>query len=187
MTLRLYGWMMLLAVTSSAHTAAAQSSTPTLAVDVTAEEIAAVAKAMTGGDEEIKIVDLGKYNLGVAVLKRGALKPANTVTALNHTRLTEIYYVTSGSGTLVTGGEVTNVKPMADTNPLVTTVVGPSNTAVFTKPAQVRVIKAGDVVVIPAGVYHGWSEIPDHVQYVSVRPDVERVLPGGYINPTLKK
>ena len=68
-----------------------------------------------------------------------------------------------------------------------TTVVGPSNTAVFTKPAQVRVIKAGDVVVIPAGVYHGWSEIPDHVQYVSVRPDVERVLPGGYINPTLKK
>ena len=95
--------------------------------------------------------------------------------------------MTSGSGTLVTGGEVTNVKPMADTNPLVTTVVGPSNTAVFTKPAQVRVIKAGDVVVIQAGVYHGWSEIPDHVQYVSVRPDVERVLPGGYVNPTLKK
>src|SRR5262245_44216902 len=178
MTLRRYGLMTLLALTTAARTAAAQNPAPTLAIDVTAEEIAAVAKAMTGGDEEIKIVDLGKYNLGVAVLKRAALKPANPVTALNHTRLTEIYYVTSGSGTLVTGGEVTNVKPMADTNPLVTTVVGPSNTAVFTKPAQVRVIKAGDVVVIPAGGYHGWSGIHDQVQYVYVRRDVTVVVDG---------
>ena len=82
MTMRLYGWMMLLAVASAARTAAAQAPSPTLAVDVTAEEIAAVAQAMKGGDEEIKIVDLGKYNLGVAILKRGALKPANPVRSI---------------------------------------------------------------------------------------------------------
>lgn len=159
----------------------------TIATDVTAEEIAAVLKNLKGGDEEIRIVDVGRENLGVAVLRRGALKPGATVTALNHVQLTEIYYVISGSGTLMTGGEVTNVKPLPPDNNLVTTVVGPTNTAVFTKPAQTRLIKQGDVVVIPAGVYHGWSDVPDHVEYVSIRPDPARVLPAGYVNPTIKK
>ena len=70
---------------------------------------------------------------------------------------------------------------------LVTTVVGPGNNATFKKPAQSQKISAGDVVVIPAGVYHGFSEVPDHIEYVSIRPDVEKVLPGGYVNPLLKK
>ena len=48
-------------------------------------------------------------------------------------------------------------------------------------------VVAGDVVVIPAGVYHGWAEVPDHIDYVSIRPDPARVLPAGYINPTVKK
>ena len=132
----------------------------TMATDVTAEEIAAVLKNLKGGDEEIRIVDVGKENLGVAVLHRAALKPGPTVTALNHVQLTEIYYVISGSGTLMTGGEVSSVKPLPPDHNLVTTVVGPTNTAVFTKPAQTRLVKQGDVVVIPAGVYHGWSEVP---------------------------
>jgi quercetin dioxygenase-like cupin family protein len=73
------------------------------------------------------------------------------------------------------------------THQLVTTVVGPTNVATFSTPAQVRKVAAGDVVIIPAGVYHGWAEVPDHVEYVSVRPDVDKVLPAGYVNPTLKK
>ena len=116
------------------------------------------------------------------MVKKGA-----TVTALNHVQLTEVYYITSGAGTLVTGGDVTNVRPLPPDNVLVTTVVGPTNTAVFSKPAQIRNVKAGDVVVIPAGVYHGWAEVPDHIDYVSIRPDPARVLPAGYINPTVKK
>ena len=107
--------------------------------------------------------------------------------AINHTKITEVYYVVSGSGTLVTGGEVTDVRPLAADNELVTTVVGPGNNATFVKPALTRQIKTGDVVVIPAGVYHGFSEVPDHIEYVSVRPDIDKVLPGGYINPALKK
>jgi quercetin dioxygenase-like cupin family protein len=42
------------------------------------------------------------------------------------------------------------------------------------------------MVIIPAGVYHGFSEVPDHIEYVTVRPDVEKVLPGGYLSPLLK-
>lgn len=159
---------------------------PSIATDVTAEEIGAVLKNLKGGDEEIRIVNVGKENFGVAVLRRGALKPGTTITALNHVQLTEVYYVLSGEGILVTGGEVTGVKPLPSDHVLVTTVVGPTNTAVFTKPAQTRRVKQGDVVIIPAGVYHGWSEVPDHVEYISMRPDPERVLPAGYVNPTIR-
>jgi len=184
------GLLIAVALVAAPSTLQAQATPPPSAVvatDVTAEEIAAVLKNLKGGDEEIRIVDVGKENLGVAVLRRGALKPGAAVTALNHVQLTEIYYVLSGAGTLMTGGEVSSVKPLPPDHNLVTTVVGPTNTAVFTKPAQTRLIKQGDVVVIPAGVYHGWSEVPDHVEYVSIRPDPARVLPAGYVNPTIKR
>jgi len=165
----------------------AQGRDANQATVVSAEEIQTVVKAPGGGDREIKILDMGKYNLGVAVLRRGAIKAGSPVSAINHTSLTEVYYVVSGSGTLVTGGEVENIRPLAANNELVTTVVGPGNNATFKKPAQERKIAAGDVVVIPAGVYHGFSEVPDHIEYVSVRPDVEKVLPAGYVHPSIKK
>jgi quercetin dioxygenase-like cupin family protein len=176
----------LLGVTTA--TMFSQSGTPpALATLVTAEEIETVVKAPGGGDREVKIVDVGQYNLGVAVLRRGAAKPSASIGAINHTKITEVYYVVSGEGTMVTGGEVKDVRPVAADNEIVTTAVGPSNNATFVKPAQTRKIKAGDVVIIPIGVYHGFSEIPDHIEYVSVRPDPDRVLPAGYVYPALKK
>jgi quercetin dioxygenase-like cupin family protein len=47
-------------------------------------------------------------------------------------------------------------------------------------------VKAGDIIIIPAGVPHGWAEIPEHVDYLSFRPSA-RVLEAGYVNPALKK
>ena len=160
---------------------------PKLATDVTAADVERVVSSPGGGDREIKIVDNGSYNIGIAVLRRGATKPGATVGAINHTKVTEVYYVVSGSGTLLTGGEVKDVKPLAADNEIVTTIVGPSNNATFVKPAQTRTIGPGDIIVIPVGVYHGFSDIPDHIEYVSMRPDLEKVLPAGYINPALKK
>ena len=174
-------------VLSPAVAAAQAGGANDTATVISTEDIQKVlAPAAGGSDREMRIMDFGKYNLGVAVLRRGAVKPGGPIGAINHTRLTEVYYVVSGSGTLVTGGEVKDVRALAADNELVTTVVGPGNTATFVKPAQSRPIKAGDVVVIPAGVYHGFSEIADHLEYVSVRPDVEKVLPGGYVNPALR-
>jgi quercetin dioxygenase-like cupin family protein len=46
-------------------------------------------------------------------------------------------------------------------------------------------VKEGDIIIIPAGTPHGWLEIPVHVDYLSVRPDPDRVLPDDYINPAL--
>ena len=158
-----------------------------VATIVSAEEIQKVVSAPGGGDREIKILDLGKFNLGVAVLRRAATRPGVPMGAINHTKLTEVYYVVSGSGTFVSGGDVENVRALAADSVLVTTIVGPGNNATFKKPAQSRKVSAGDVIVVPAGVYHGFSEVPDHIEYVLVRPDVEKVLPAGYVNPELKK
>jgi uncharacterized RmlC-like cupin family protein len=49
-----------------------------------------------------------------------------------------------------------------------------------------RGVKTGDIIIIPAGVPHGWTDITDHVDYLSVRPDPDRVLKP-YLNPALKK
>jgi hypothetical protein len=42
------------------------------------------------------------------------------------------------------------------------------------------------VIIIPFGVPHGWTDITDHVDYLSVRPDHNHVLPAGYVNPAIK-
>ena len=47
-------------------------------------------------------------------------------------------------------------------------------------------MNVGDIIIIPAGVPHGWAEIPDHVDYLSVRPDPDRVLKP-YVHPAVAK
>ena len=49
-----------------------------------------------------------------------------------------------------------------------------------------QVVKTGDIVIIPAGVPHGWTGITDHVDYLSVRPDPDKVLQSGYVHPLIK-
>mgnify|MGYP003694569145 CR=1 FL=1 len=39
----------------------------------------------------------------------------------------------------------------------------------------------------PNKVAHGWSQVTDHIEYLSVRPDPDRVLPSGYVYPLLLK
>ena len=166
----------------SAH---AQSSL--LATDIKAAEIQAVITAPTGGgDRQIKVVDVGTHNVAVGVLRRGKTTPEAPVGAINHEQVTEVYYVVSGSGTLLTGGTVDNVKPVAADTEIYKIAVGPSNNAVFREPAQRRKVETGDMVIIPAGVYHGFTDVTDHIEYVSVRSDPKHVLPAGYVSPVLK-
>jgi mannose-6-phosphate isomerase-like protein (cupin superfamily) len=182
------GALAVLLAAATATTYSQSAMPPPAGTFVTAEEIETVVKAPTGGaDREVKIVDVGRHNVGVAVLRRTALKPGGVVSGINHTKMTEVYYVVSGEGTMIMGTDVKDVRPVAADNEIVTTAVGASNTATFVKPAQTKLIKAGDVVVVPLGVYHGFSEIPDHIEYVSVRPDLDKVLPAGYISPAIKK
>ena len=167
--------------------AAQEPQPPALATDITAAEIQTVLKAPTGGaDRQIKVADMGKYNVAVGVLQRGPTKPGAPVSAINHAHVTEVYYILSGGGTLVTGGTVANVRPLPPEGEIVRIAVGPSNQGTFVEPAQSRKVGPGDVIIIPPGVYHGFSEVADHVHYLSVRPDADHVLPAGFVSPLIK-
>ena len=98
-----------------------------------------------------------------------------------HDGQTETYIITSGSGTLVTGGQILNGNR---SNPGGGILNGPSCSGDITGTVVSRVVYEGDVIIIPATVPHGWSNIPDHVDYLSVRPDPKRLI-ADYRNPAI--
>jgi hypothetical protein len=105
-----------------------------------------------------------------------------------HDHQTETYIIVSGSGTLVTGGHIVNGRKSAPDSQVTRVLNGPSCSGRIEGADVVKkVVKTGDIIIIPAGTPHGWSDIPDHVDYLSVRPDPDRVLPADYVNPALKK
>jgi mannose-6-phosphate isomerase-like protein (cupin superfamily) len=160
------------------------------AVDVLKADIDAVVASPDGGaDRQIKVVDVGKLNVGVGVLTQGkrSTAPGAAVTGISHAQVTEVYYVLSGSGVLITGTEIAGPPaPLEPDSEVVKVAVGPSLRATFMG-GERRTVAAGDVVVIPAGVLHGWVEIPEQVRYLSIRPDPDRVLPAGYVNPAVER
>ena len=177
-----------LVVVSQAVTFTQAPKPPVLATDITAAQIQAVLSAPSAiADRLITAVDMGSYNVGVGVLRRTPTKPGAPVGAIMHEHITEVYYIISGTGTLFTGGEVVNARPAAADSEIVKVVVGPSSQGTFKAPAQKRKVGPGDVVIIPPGVYHGFDEVTDHVEYVAVRSDPEHVLPAGFVHPALRK
>ena len=160
---------------------------PVIATDIPAAEVKAVLDAPSAiADRLITAVDMGTYNVGVGVLRRTPTKPGAPVGAINHEHITEVYYIISGTGTLLTGGTVTNPRAVAADSEIVKVVVGPSNQGTFDKPAQRRKVGPGDVVVIPPGVYHGFDEVATGIDYLAVRPDPNKVLPAGYLHPAVQ-
>src|SRR5947207_1647211 len=79
----------------------AQATTPPV-VGITAAEIQTVMKYQgaegAGTDRQIKVADLGDYRLGVGVLQRGPTKPGAPIAAISHSKVTEAFYIISGSG-----------------------------------------------------------------------------------------
>ena len=96
--------------TSIATPAAAQSAgaTATTATDITRAESMRVLASMNPdgvADQQIRVVDIGKYNVAVGILHRSGKAKQ---TAISHSQVTEIYYVIDGAGTFVTGGKMSD-------------------------------------------------------------------------------
>jgi mannose-6-phosphate isomerase-like protein (cupin superfamily) len=100
--------------------------------------------------------------------------------------VTEVFYFLSGSGVLVTGGQVENERAFPPETEFVRLAVGPSNGGTFNGGDR-RKVGPGDIVVVPAGVPHGFDDITDHLDYLSVRPDTTKTLPAGYVHPALRR
>jgi len=161
---------------------------PNIAFDITKADIDLVLKNAPPSppDRQLRVVDMGKYNLGVGVIHRGPTndKPGDPISMIYHDYTAETYIITSGSGILTTGGIIDNKK--ASGGPA-NVMNGPSGNGTAGQGAYSRRVVAGDIIIIPTGVGHGWSQITDHVTYLSVRPDPDRVLPAGYVYPLLLK
>jgi mannose-6-phosphate isomerase-like protein (cupin superfamily) len=172
--------------------------------------------ALPGVDRQLVSVDIGKMNEAVGIVHRGttrrqqAAAPAPAAAAppapaepcgeqvaalpaavagngISHDHQTETYVIVSGGGTMITGGRVLNGRKSAADSAVTTTLNGPSCSGTIAGPDVVsRVVNVGDIIIIPAGVPHGWSDIPDHVDYLSVRPDPDRVLKP-YVHPVLQQ
>jgi mannose-6-phosphate isomerase-like protein (cupin superfamily) len=184
-----------------------------VATDVTNAQVQAVLNSgQKSVDHTLKVVDLGAYQLSVAVIKRGPTgqraggggqRPADAVPCgvkaapagskpaaaggISHDDTDETYIVIAGSGTLVTGGQIMNgTRSPADSE--VTKILnGPSCGGQIVGNYVSRKVTVGDISVIPKGVPHGWSDIPEGgVTYLSVRPDPKKVLEHGYVNPAIK-
>jgi mannose-6-phosphate isomerase-like protein (cupin superfamily) len=121
----------------------------------------------------IRVVDAGEYNLAVGVIHRPETPPG---VAAVHFKVSEIYHVTDGAATLVTGGTMVNAKMRPDDALAVRLEDGPGASGTAIEGGVSRRIKAGDVVVIPAGVPHWFSKIEGSITYVVVRVDPGRLL-----------
>ena len=164
--------------------------------------------ALPGVDRQLVSQDIGKLNLSVGIIHRnataaaggrgrgggGAAPPsdcgvssgeASGARGIQHLHQTETYIIVSGAGTLVTGGSILTGRMSSPTSSVTTTLNGPSCSGTIVGDVQIRDVVVGDIVIIPAGVPHGWLSVPRHVDYLSVRPDPDRVLPSDYVNPAI--
>ncbi len=154
------------------------TSTSIPAVDVTAADIQATlenAIEIAPGiiDTPIRTLDVGEYDVSVAVVSRGPA--ANVVAGTIHTEVTEVYTVLEGSGTLVTGGRLLDPRPRENTARR-RMVSGPGWTGTGIEGGVARQVAEGDIIIIPAGTPHYFSEIPESITYTIVRIDPGRGL-----------
>ena len=127
---------------------------------ITKEEHEQVLKDQTAKnivDQPIKASDVLGGKASVARLRR--VKPE--VSALIHDYVTETYYITSGSGTFVTGGSLGGAKPTDLSN----VNAGMSQTGSRIG-GEARRVKAGDILIVPAGTPHSFSELDGPIEYL---------------------
>lgn len=141
---------------------------------VGAEEIQAFLKH-GGLDQQIRSVDIGKAHVQIALVHRGPLaEPGNVA---EHSLVSEVYYVVSGAASHRTGTRFVNKTPRPSENYNVRMLNGPGHNASDLEGADEQQFKAGDMIVIPAGTGHQFTRIEDHITYVMVRVDPDKVVP----------
>lgn len=179
-----------LIIASSAFLSAVSvSQTLNIATHVPKSEILAALSGITNlPDQQARVIDIGNgTNIAIGILQRGSVETAEdeAITALAHHKVTEVYYIISGSGVLITGGEIETEREIPEATEIVRELVGPTAFRTVTNSDRMN-ISSGDIVVIPAGVAHGFSKILDQITYLSIRIDPEQVLPAGYKHPLIK-
>jgi mannose-6-phosphate isomerase-like protein (cupin superfamily) len=170
----LVGSLFLLPVGATAQTASGATD-----LDHTEIEAQVQRSAQEGlSDQILSLVDVGPYSVAAAVVIRrppgGPGKAIGNIGRFSrHDKITEVYYVLSGSGVQMTGGTMIGGNPSSGGS-----TVGPgAGGATRLEGGTASNLEAGDVQIIPAGVPHGWLSVgPQGIDYLVIRVDPEHVL-----------
>jgi mannose-6-phosphate isomerase-like protein (cupin superfamily) len=129
-------------------------------------------------DQQVRSVDLGKVQIGIGMVTRGKLAaPVQKGAVAEHEQVSEVYHIIDGSATLMTGPDLVNSVKRPDDEKTVRLQNGPGYSSDSIRNGQVHHLKAGDVIIIPAGTGHWFTEIPDHITYMMVRIDPDKIVP----------
>ena len=128
-------------------------------------------------DQQVRAVDVGKSHVDVGVVHRGKLAAPGARAVAEHDQVSEVYHVIDGSATLVTGPDLVDPQRRPADNQAVRLLNGPGNDAVSIRNGVTHELHAGDVVIIPAGTGHLFTKIDDHITYLMVRIDPDKVTP----------
>jgi len=135
----------------------------------------AIAEKLT--DQQVRDVNLGKSHVGIGVVHRGKLAAPAPESVAEHDLVSEVYHIIDGSATLVTGPDLVGKKRRPADLETVRLFNGPGNNSSSIRNGVPHELKAGDVVVIPAGTGHWFTKIDDHITYLMVRIDPDKVTP----------
>lgn len=128
-------------------------------------------------DQQVRDVEIGKAHIGIGMVHRGKLDGPLPNSVAEHDQVSEVYHVIDGSATLVVGPDITNRQRRPATLQTVREFNGPGNNGSEIRNGQTYNLKPGDVVVIPAGTGHWFTKIDDHIDYLMVRIDPDKVTP----------
>jgi mannose-6-phosphate isomerase-like protein (cupin superfamily) len=126
-------------------------------------------------DQQVRALDIGRINVDVGIVYRRTLSGESPVA--EHDLVSEVYHVIDGSATLVTGPDIEGMKRRPATNENVRMLNGPGSNGTSIRNGVTYQLKPGDVIVIPAGVGHWFTKIDDHIRYLMVRIDPDKVTP----------
>jgi mannose-6-phosphate isomerase-like protein (cupin superfamily) len=111
------------------------------------------------------------------MVHRGKLDAPAPESVAEHDLVSEVYHIIDGTATLVLGPDIVGMKRRPATSETVRLFNGPGNNGETVRNGVAYQLKPGDVVVIPAGTGHWFTKIDDHIDYVMVRIDPDKVTP----------
>ncbi len=161
----LFAIVMVIASTvyGGAQSAARQAQSPGVVIlGTTLAEARSLSETNKTVDRLVQGVTVPGGKVAVAVLRRDRAETA----ALIHSNVTEIYLITKGTGTIVTGGTLTNPKA----TDLSSLWAGPSLSGVQ-EGGESRDVGPNDMIIVPAGTPHRFSAISGVIEYLVIRSE----------------
>ena len=128
-------------------------------------------------DQQVRAVDVGRMNVAVGVVYRGKLAAPAPNSVAEHHQVSEVYHVIDGSATLATGPDLVGAQARPPDSETVRMLNGPGSNAASIRNPVLHELKAGDVIVIPAGTGHWYTKIDDHITYLMIRLDPVKIVP----------